>query len=92
MPPEDERWRKWEATRSRGRKRFIWVTGVLTWGLATGVCWSILMAGIQGWDKLSTLLPVALVVFPICGYFFGAFVWKSTEIKYNEHLEHKTPL
>jgi hypothetical protein len=50
------------------------------------------MAGIQGWDKLSTLLPVALVVFPICGYFFGAFVWKSTEIKYNEHLEHKTPL
>jgi hypothetical protein len=86
MQPEEERWRKWKLTRSRGRNRFILVTGVLGWGLTTAVIWSLLMAGIQGWNRLPTLLPIAIIVFPICGYFFGTFVWKSTETKYYEYL------
>ncbi|MHC4375837.1 MAG: hypothetical protein ACYS26_04465 [Planctomycetota bacterium] len=61
-----------ERTIAKGRTRFILVRGVLGWGVTTAVLWSVLMAISEGWSPWSTL-PTALALFPIGGYFWGAF-------------------
>lgn len=59
-----------------GRTRFILVRGVLGWGATTAVVWSLLMGlFMEGWSLWGTL-PTALVLFPIGGYFWGAFMWR----------------
>ena len=73
---------KWAQTRQIGRKAYIWRMGVLGWGIVTGFAWSIAMAASQGWNRLPLLLPIALILFPIGGYFVGAFTWKMTEADY----------
>jgi hypothetical protein len=83
----DPKWHKWERTRAKGRNRFIWVTGVLCWGVLTGLVWSVVMAMFQGWDRLGVLIPIALIAFPIGGYWFGSNVWRKTEERYDEHLK-----
>lgn len=72
-----------ERTIAQGRTRFILVRGVLGWGVTTAVLWSVLMATSEGWSPWSTL-PTALALFPIGGYFWGAFMWRSFVKKHAE--------
>jgi hypothetical protein len=60
------------------RKRFIMVYGVLSWGLLTAIAWSLVTSKLNMAEFLG-VLPIALVVFPIGGYFFGAFMWAFTQ-------------
>jgi hypothetical protein len=75
---------RWAKTRKMGRAKFILFAGVLGWGVLTGALWAVAMAAIRGWDQLPLLLTLALVGFPIGGYFFGAYVWKASEKQYLE--------
>jgi len=75
---------RWAATRAKGRTCFIWIYGVVLYGLAAAVSWSITMSALQGWDQIFIYLPIALVVFPIGGYFFGVWVWKKSEAEYEK--------
>jgi hypothetical protein len=84
MKMTDKQLARWEKTRRMGRMRYIWLVGVLGWGVATGSMWAIAMAAMQGWERLPVLLPLALVGFPIGGYFFGAWVWKASEAQYQQ--------
>jgi len=67
-----------------GRSRFIWMYGVLFFGLTSAVFSSLIMAwpqeaSLQGFlRKLSTLI----IIFPICGYFWGMFMWHWAEKKH----------
>lgn len=81
---------KWAKTREMGRQRFTWIYGVLMWGIPTGIAWAILMAAIQGWNRLPILLPIALIGFPIGGVFFGKLIWKMSEARYQEALRTRT--
>ncbi len=74
---------RWERVRAKGRSRYIWLSGVLGWGLPVAVAWSIAMTGFRGGWSLtnydftllgSYLLP-ALILFPIGGYLWGACIW-----------------
>jgi hypothetical protein len=40
------------------------------------------MSALQGWERLPIYLPIALISFPIGGYFWGAWVWKKIEQEY----------
>jgi hypothetical protein len=80
---------RWEKTRKMGRARYIWLVGVLGWGVATGSMWAVAMAAMQGWERLPVLLAMALVGFPIGGYFFGMWVWKASESQYQQALAEK---
>jgi hypothetical protein len=42
MMSRDER-TKWEETRARGFRRFLWLHGFLGWGVTTGVLWWVTM-------------------------------------------------
>lgn len=74
---------QWGRVRRKGRTRYIWVYGVLGWGVTTGVAWSLAMTAMEGdWDRLPILMPGAVVAFMIGGYFFGRWTWRIAENQY----------
>jgi hypothetical protein len=36
----------WQRRRAKGRKHFIWLYGVVLWGLLTGLVWAVAMSAI----------------------------------------------
>ena len=81
-----DKWKRWEKTRAKGRKRFIWLHGVVGWGVTVAIFWSFWMGATRGWDQFPLLLSVALVAFPIGGYFWGAGMWRSFERRYQREI------
>lgn len=74
---------KWEATRTMGRNAFILKFWVLGWGVTTALFNTV----IRWWWFEETLFPLlgkSLVLFPIGGYFLGAFLWRYTERKWHK--------
>ncbi|MFN8710231.1 MAG: hypothetical protein ACK526_10855 [Planctomyces sp.] len=65
--------------RGLARSQFVKRYGVLGWGVSTAVIWAVLMAAIESSASLLVLLPIALVLFPIGGYFFGQALWSVHE-------------
>ena len=79
---------KWDELREKlGRKGFIWKYGVIRWGILTAILSSLMMGAWKGWEHLYVSLPVALIVFPIGGYFWGSMVWASMEKKYTPPIK-----
>ena len=77
--------KRWERIRAKGRKRFIWLTGVVAWGIPTGLLWSAGMSWFMRWS-LPSILPMALIVFSIGGYWFGATMWRQMEDRYEQSV------
>jgi hypothetical protein len=52
----------------------------VAWGLCTALLFSVAMAQ---WDRTPgdrtrgflSVLPLALLIFPVCGYFWGVLMW-----------------
>jgi hypothetical protein len=76
----------WGKSRAKGRTRFVWRMGVVAWGLPTAITWAVVMAAFQGWERLPLLLPIALLLFPIGGYWFGASTWRKYEGLYEQAM------
>jgi len=81
---------KWARTREMGRAKYVWLYGVVFWGIVTGLVWSIIMATFQGWHRWPMLFVTAMIGFPICGYFFGTTMWKKMEAKYDDAIATTT--
>ena len=73
---------KWKSTRLKGKGRFLWVTGFLSWGISTAVAWSLVMHYIQPHEQMWVRPIIALVVFPLGVLVWANFVWKKSEKKY----------
>jgi hypothetical protein len=80
----EKRWGKWRQVRARGRRRFVWVNGVVGWGIPTAILWSIWMGYSIGWNRTVSFLISALIFFPIGGYFWGAWMWYWMERSYKK--------
>ena len=83
MAARDDKLKEWwHRCREKGRTRFIWLHGILGWGIPAG-----LIAGyIAGYDKphddmIQTMI-LNLFFFPIGGYFYGRHMWNHWEKKY----------
>ncbi|QLE86316.1 hypothetical protein FLM48_15290 [Shewanella sp. Scap07] len=74
---------KWAVIRAKGKARFVMQHGVLYWGISTALMWSVIMHLIEPTEPLWVRPAVALVLFPLGGIFFGHFVWRSSEAKFN---------
>jgi phosphate/sulfate permease len=75
---------RWEHIRAAGRKRFIVLWGVLGWGVCTALASSVLIIRIEHqsfWSGVGTV-AVSLIVFPLCGIFFGYAMWIMCECVY----------
>ena len=82
MTPQQKE--KWSKVRRLGQQRYILLYGVLGWGVTTGVVWAIVMSAIGGWDGLIFRLALALITFPLGGYFVGKQMWSRTEKKFQK--------
>jgi hypothetical protein len=84
-----EKWSRWERTRSGGRTRFIWLWGVVAWG----VPWGVLMTGFLAalatdrHQAVSWIIALPLPLGPIGGYFFGVVLWHRVESQYLSALQ-----
>lgn len=81
---------RWERNRAMGRTRFIWRRGVFGWGIPVAlitIAYQIVQE--QGFVRrlvmtqhLRTGIAIAVLVFPLCGYLFGRWLWTTGEENY----------
>ena len=80
-----------------GRSTFIWRRGVFGWGIPValltiayqvvqeqGFVWRLVMT-----QHLKTGIAIAMLVFPLCGYLFGRYLWTTGEENYERMVESK---
>lgn len=67
------------AANSEERRRFILNIGVFGWGITTALQWSVAMAWLGPPGPFGVYLAMALVLFPIGGWFWGAIMWRMTQ-------------
>ena len=80
----------WERNRARGRTDFVVRRGVVGWGLPAAVLTILyrvvkeqgFVATPQLTASLRTAILVALVIFPLCGWLFGRWLWSTGEAQY----------
>jgi hypothetical protein len=78
-----------------GRSTFIWRRGVFGWGIPValltiayqvvqeqGFVWRLVMT-----QHLKTGIAIAMLVFPLCGYLFGRYLWTTGEENYERMVE-----
>jgi len=58
------------------RRRFIIRHGVLAWGVPVALVWALLMWGKLG-GPLWRWVAIALALFPLAGWLFGAALWRG---------------
>ncbi|CAG7657314.1 hypothetical protein ACFQI7_22350 [Paenibacillus allorhizosphaerae] len=72
---------KWRETRKKGKGRYVFLSGVLLWGIAL----TVLFTAIQ-WLTQQTFtkewLYIRLFVFGCIGFFIANFRWDAKEIKF----------
>jgi hypothetical protein len=88
---------RWERNRAMGRTMFIWRRGVFGWGIPValltiayqivqeqGFVWRLVMT-----QDLRSGIAVAALVFPLCGYLFGRWLWTTGEENYQRMAQAK---
>ena len=89
---------RWERTRAMGRTTFIWRRGVFGWGIPValvtiayqvvqeqGFVWRLVMT-----QHLKVGIGIAMLVFPLCGYLFGRYLWTAGEENYERMVDQET--
>ena len=67
------------ASRSRlalSKIQFVWLFGVLFWGVGTAILFSLMMAWQEGISQMAIILPVSLAIFPAGGWLWGQLMWR----------------
>ncbi len=80
---------KWPKFKKLGRKQFILRYGVLGWGVPVAIAYAANMAFDHGWDKFLFFLIPSLILFPLCGIWFGKYMWNWLERKYASPVASK---
>jgi hypothetical protein len=88
---------RWERNRAMGRSTFIWRRGIFGWGIPValvtiayqvvqeqGFVWRLVMT-----QHLKTGIAIAMLVFPLCGYLFGRYLWTTGEENYERMLDSR---
>jgi len=79
-----DKFRRWEQTRAKGERRFIWRSGVLFWGGIMTLIFGV-KAYLQPIDP-PWLGYAPLIFFPVAGYFWGKWTWRMAERGYQAAL------
>ena len=96
-PSRSDAMARWERTRAMGRTNFIWRRGVFGWGIPValvtiayqvvqeqGFVWRLVMT-----QHLKVGIGVAMLVFPLCGYLFGRYLWTTGEENYERMVDQE---
>lgn len=74
---------KWAILREKGKRHFVWFHGVLMWGIVTGILWSVAMSYYSPSEHIYIRPIIALIIFPISGYFGSKWTWNRNEQKHS---------
>lgn len=75
---------QWKKIRAKGKMRFILLRGVLSWGLPTGVIYSLFT---HSSENMMAIVQTT-IIFLITGVFLGLFYWMYMEKKYQNINNH----
>tara|TARA_B100002049_G_scaffold222889_1_gene193052 strand:- start:242 stop:523 length:282 start_codon:yes stop_codon:yes gene_type:complete len=71
---------RWAQIRIKGKTRFIWVNGVLFWGIPMFVFMSFLFLPFESGDILNlTVIVTQAVIWVLGGLAFGLLTWTMSE-------------
>ncbi|WP_410511501.1 hypothetical protein PaeBR_15610 [Paenibacillus sp. BR2-3] len=79
---------KWEKTRTKGKKRFLIINGIVGWGISTALLFTLISSFFDHqytiiFDKDFIMdLVTSLIIFPVGGLFWGLWVWSWMEKLY----------
>jgi hypothetical protein len=77
---------KWEATRRKGKAKFILVSGILSWGLPMFVVMTFVVNRQPDKPDSPTLILTSAVIWALGGALFGWVIWNMSEKKYQKYL------
>lgn len=59
----------------KGPFNYILIHGVIGWGLPTVLLFSLLMYWMGEAASFIEIFKISIILFPVAGLFFGAFMW-----------------
>lgn len=82
---------KWSVIRQKGKRRFIFVNGVLGWGFLTAILFVALAYLIMPEHYFSHInFVIVFIVFPIAGFLWGLSVWYLSEREFTNNTKSIT--
>jgi hypothetical protein len=84
--------KEWNKMKSNGKAKYIWINGVLKWGLFMAISIALILQAIgEGFSLYSfsnqnfiKKLIIFFVIFSIDGYIHNILLWRKYEKKYND--------
>lgn len=73
---------------SRGKWHYIFIQGVLGWGVGAAILFS-LFQHLFGGPSFSEMIWRSLVIFSIGGIFFGVFMWSFLKKRHEKNQKYK---
>ncbi len=86
---EDDKINKLKRLIDKGEWHYIFVYGVLGWGVSTAVLFSLLQ-GFFGYVGFFGVLPLSLILFPIGGLFWGLYMWSYLGKQYAKAVNERS--
>jgi hypothetical protein len=86
---EEERRKLWLEIKAKGRRRFVWRSGVLGWGLPVFAIWTPLMLFFGPSTHRASLpenvgiIVFSLLIWMLAGYLYGHRMWKTLHKRYD---------
>ncbi len=71
----------------QGKWRYIFLYGVLGWGIGSAILYSLFLH-ITGSAHFTSSIKLALILFPIAGFFWGLVMWRILNKKHQSQ-KHK---
>jgi hypothetical protein len=87
---------KWENLRSKGRKSYVIIYGILFWGIPVSLTTEFITRitkygfslDIFNNDHFAWKIIIRTIVFIFAGIFFGLYMWDNMEKKYQKSIEN----
>ena len=78
-----KKFEKWEKLREKGKWNYILKYGVMIWGVGTAVFFSLIISFVMEREtSFFLILLISLILFPLGGIAWGAFMWSFIERSY----------
>lgn len=83
---EDDKFNKLRRLLDKGKWHYIFVHGMLGWGVSTAILFSLLQAFL-GEVAFLDVMVFSLIMFPIGGLFWGLYMWSYFVRLYTKSLK-----
>lgn len=77
----------WEKERAKGRKTFIWLYGILGWGVTMAISFSFVKPWVGNEPLSAVQILLSFTLFPLGGIILGLLVWKQKEKRYEKAID-----